>query len=81
MKWVKSFGYKETIRLEEKNVGSLGKKCYYKKDIKYLFRAHPNFFGQKKRISKSQVLCQIYSLNSQIMVIFSISSYFEWEIL
>ena len=80
MKWVKSWnflGYKETIRLEEKNVGSLGKKCYYKKDIKYLFTAHPNFFDQKKRISKSQVLCQIYSLNSQIMVIFSISSYFE----
>ena len=59
MKWVKSWnflGYKDTIRLEGKNVGSLGKKCYYKKDIKYLFRAHPNFFGQKKRILKRQVL-------------------------
>ena len=37
-------------------MGSLGKKGYYKKGIKYLFRAHPNFFGQKKRILKSQVI-------------------------
>ena len=37
-------------------MGSLGKKRYYKKGIKYLFRAHPNFFDQKKRILKSQVI-------------------------
>ena len=51
MKWVKSWNflsYKGTIRLEEKNVGSLGKKCYYKKDIKYLFRAHLTFLVRRK---------------------------------
>ena len=51
MKWVKSWNF-----LGYKGTGSLGKNCYYKKDIKYLFRAHPNFFGQKKRILKSQVM-------------------------
>ena len=51
------------------------------KNIKYLFRAHPNFFGQKKEYWKVKFCGQIYSLNSQILVFFSICSYFESEIL
>ena len=35
---------------------SFGEKIYYKKGFRYLFRAHPNFFVQKSRILKNQVL-------------------------
>ena len=30
-------------KIKGKQCGSLGKKCCYKKGIKYLFRAYPNF--------------------------------------